>query len=61
MRAVVRRHVSSKSPTRVQDRDKGVAGVMNKIIVKVPIRGSLICPPGKFMIILDDKKNKKLS
>ena len=40
--------VSSKSPSRVRDRDEGVAG-RNGREQCFPDEGSLICPPGKSM------------
>ena len=45
-RALEGHHVSSKSPSRVRDRDKGVAGRNGRELC-LPEEGSLICLPGK--------------
>ena len=39
---------AQKSPSRVQDKDKGVAG-RNRKEICLPVEGSLICPPVKSM------------
>ena len=57
-RALEGRSVSSKSPSRVQDGDKGVAK-RNEREKCFPDEGSLICPPGKSMI-LHKKETEKI-
>ena len=44
------RRVSSKSPSRVWDGDKAIAGRGKEQKSVPPTRGSLICPSGKFLI-----------
>ena len=58
LRALEGSRVSSKSPSRVRDRDKGVAG-RNRREKYFPYEGSLIYPPGKSMIFYK-KGNKKI-
>ena len=48
-RALEGQRVSSKSPSRVRNRDEGVAG-RNGREKRFPDEGSLICPPGKIVI-----------
>ena len=50
---------AQKSPSRVQDGDKEVAGSYGREKY-FPNEGSLICPPGKSMIFLEKKNRKKL-
>ena len=47
--------VSSKSPSRVQDRDEGVAG---RSVRGVPDEGSLIYAPGKSMLFYEKETEK---
>ena len=51
------RLVSSKSPSRVRDRDKGVAG-RNEREYQFPTEGSLICLPGKSMTFYKKETEK---
>ena len=56
-RALEGHSVSSKSPSKVLGRDKGVAG-RNKREKHFPEERSLICPPGKSMIFFQKRKQK---
>ena len=57
VRALEGHHVSSKSPSRVQDGDEEVAGRDAREKYKEN-EGSLICNPGKSMIYLQKRKQK---